>query len=136
MNPALSEKVHIKRICLHRKSTISPINWVPSLQHSMEVLDIQLWMTLLELSETLFLFFEGKVGVVKDTVHHGDQSWICALGCLFLVLIWSHLTAVGVICKINKMNIISEILYINFFFNWGALFYHQKREMQLIKFSY
>lgn len=114
MNPALSEKVHIKRFHLiYRKSTISPINWVPLLQHSMEVLGIQLWVTLLELSETLFLFFEGKVGVVKDTVHHGDQRWVCALSGLFLVLVWSHLTAVGVICKINKINIISEILFIS-----------------------
>lgn len=109
MNPALSEKVHIKRIRLHRKSTISPINWDPSLQHSVEVLGIQLWVTLLELSETLFLFFEGKVGVVKDTVHHGDQGRVCALSCLFLVLIWGHLTAVCIICKRNKINIISEI---------------------------
>lgn len=120
MNPALSEKVHIKRIRLYRKSTISPINWVPSLQHSVEVLGIQLWVTLLELSETLFLFFEGKVGVVKDTVHHGDQGRVCALGGLFLVLIWSHLTAVGVICKIIKINIISKILNFKLLSNYDA----------------
>lgn len=91
----------MRRWTLHYLSIVIKVYKAPIvlywLQHPIEIFDIQVWMTFLELSKTLFLFFERKVRVVKNAVHHDDESGVGAFGSLFLVFVWGDLAAVRVI---------------------------------------